>query len=102
DNAKLEEATVEDAGESIEIGELLDSLDVVGVLNSRGTDVGHGLQRWGVALLKTAGLVAFEHEDTLGLAEGHQGDTHTGAGFLEEAQLSRAGCNIVLNQSLAF
>ncbi len=53
---QFEEAAVEDSGQSIEVGQLLDALDVVRVLDGGGANVGDRFERLQFALAECIGL----------------------------------------------
>ena len=48
-DSQFEVAAVEDSGQAVQIGQMLDALNVVGILNRSGADVGDRLQRLDIA-----------------------------------------------------
>ena len=66
-HAKLEEAAIENSGQSIQIRKLLHAFDVVRILNRSGADVGNGFQRLFVLLIKGSdfGAIEYEHPERL-------------------------------------
>src|SRR5690348_9187932 len=62
-DAELEIAAVKNAGQAIQISQLLDSLDIVRILDRCRTDVGYGLERAQFDFAKGVWLGAVEHQD---------------------------------------
>src|SRR6202030_145921 len=81
---QFEKAPVENTGEAIEVGQLLYALDVVGVLNGRGADVGHRFQRLQIAVAERIRQSAVERENSQRLPERDQWDAHARGRFRKE------------------
>src|SRR5260370_12244277 len=82
-NAQLEKAAVEDSGETVEVSQLFYALNIVGVLDRRGADVGHRLQGLQVRLTERIHLGTVERQYAQHLSERDERYRHTRGRFLE-------------------
>src|SRR5438270_4292912 len=76
---EFKEPPVEDAGQTVDIGQLPHTLDMLGILNRRGAHIGDGFHSLTVSGMERVRRLTVEEQDSEALAEGEQRDAHARA-----------------------
>src|SRR2546422_4249923 len=98
-DAQLKETAVKYAGQAVQVGKLLHTLDVVRILDGSSADVSHRLQRLQVALAEDIPLGTMQCQNAQGLTEGDQRNTHSRGGFGKEFDGVGSFGQVLLNDS---
>src|SRR5579863_933674 len=68
-NAELKKSPVENSGQPVQVGELLDSLNIMGVLNRGGANIGHRFERLKISLAKSVWLGTVQSQNSQHLSK---------------------------------